>query len=368
MEELLNKIAEQSKRVGLTEAEREFMRVRLVEYASRPQAAAAGRSGAAQAWFRRLSLLSLRSSARPALAVAMIVAVLGSGAGVSYAAEGAVPGDALYGFKIAVNEGVSSVLAVTPEAKARWETRRVERRLEEAEALVSAGKLDDAKAADLEDKISAHAADADEQLAEIGRGGDDREAAELGSELESALQGHAAVMGRLSRKPADGREAGAANIIRAAEEQAGHAAAHRSDSERAVAGPDNRRAAEASLADAEKKLAAAESGLGEARLSAETVDQVGALVERAKTAIEAGRTSLAGGDFNAAFSAFQEAGRNARQALMLIKAEKKWPNRTYEGDGSRPRGGDEGASDDQRGENGERQRSSGRGSSDPGRD
>jgi hypothetical protein len=292
----------------------------------------------------------------------VIVAVLGSGAGVSYAAEGAVPGDALYGFKLAVNEGVGSALAVTPEAQARWETRRVERRLEEAEVLVSAGRLDAAKSAVLEDKISESAAKAEEHLAKVDRGGRARQAAELGSELEGALRGHAAVIGRLSGRPADQHAVGAANIIEAAEKQAGRTAERRSVSERAVAVPDNRRAAEASLANAEKELAAVKNRLTEEqpRLTAKTADLVGKLIAQAEDAVGSGRSALAEEKFNEAFSAFQKAGREAQQAEMLISAEKKLPagSRGRESPPKEDRGG--GTTDDRRGRGWQPQRGSAR--------
>jgi len=368
MEELLNSIAERSKRVGLTEAEREVLRVRLVEYAARPRAAGGFVAFWVGSWAR--AAFALRASARPVLATAVIIAVLGSGAGVSYAAEGAVPGDALYGFKLDVNEEVILALTVTPEAKARWETRRAERRLEEAEALASSGELDVIKAAALEDKIRFHAANVEKNLAEIGKGGRVRVAAEIGSELEGALQGHAAVIGRLSERQDGRRNAGAEGVIGAVENQISRTAARRSDSERAVAGPDNRQAAEASLAEAGKKLAAVEGELDEARprLPTESIDQVGVLVGRARTAIEAGRSSLAEEKFNEAFSAFQEAARCVQQAKMLINAEKKWPARSPGRDRPRTKGGGDGAANDRRQKNGEQQRSAGRGPVGFGRD
>ncbi|MFA6603588.1 MAG: DUF5667 domain-containing protein [Patescibacteria group bacterium] len=326
MEDLLNNISERSKRVALTEAEREFLRVRLVEYAASPRAGASENFIAAWLGFWRQSAFALRSSARPVLAAAMIVAILVGSAGVSYAAESAMPGDALYGFKLAVNEEVVSALAVTPEAQVRWETRRAERRLEEAEVLADAGDLDADKAAIIEERINAHAASAEEHLAEIDRGGHAREAAELGSELESALRGHAAVIGRLS-EPDDRRAVGAANVIKTAEKQAGRAAVRRSDSEQAVTVPDNRRAAEASLADAEKKLTAVKEKFAEdrSRLTVKTIDQAGGLIALAEAAVSSGRAAMIVEKFNEAFAVFQEAGRQAQQAKMLISADQKWP-------------------------------------------
>lgn len=68
-----------------------------------------------------------------------ILAILGllmSGS-VSFAAENTVPGDVLYPVKVHVNETVRGAVAVTPQAKAQWDVRLVERRLEEVEKLAA---------------------------------------------------------------------------------------------------------------------------------------------------------------------------------------------------------------------------------------
>lgn len=62
---------------------------------------------------------------------ALITLGLLVGGSVSFAAEGAAPGDALYPVKIYVNEGTRGAFALTPEAGADWEVRLVERRLDE---------------------------------------------------------------------------------------------------------------------------------------------------------------------------------------------------------------------------------------------
>ena len=59
------------------------------------------------------------------------------GGSVSFAAEDTAPGDALYPVKIHMNEPVRSVLSFTPESRAQWELRLVERRLEEVEKLAT---------------------------------------------------------------------------------------------------------------------------------------------------------------------------------------------------------------------------------------
>lgn len=64
------------------------------------------------------------------LTIALLCSVSG---GVAYASEDAMPDDLLYPVKLYVNEPIVEALQTTPEKKAQWEARRIERRLREAE-------------------------------------------------------------------------------------------------------------------------------------------------------------------------------------------------------------------------------------------
>src|SRR3989344_3391772 len=75
-------------------------------------------------------------------AVAMAVVLLMTvGGGAAYAAEGAMPDDILYPMKIHFNEPLVSAISFTPEQKADWEARRLERRMREAEHVSKAQGL-----------------------------------------------------------------------------------------------------------------------------------------------------------------------------------------------------------------------------------
>jgi len=65
-----------------------------------------------------------------------------SGGGLVYAAENALPGDALYGVKIHVNEAVRAKLQLTPEERAHWAVTCLERRMEELRALEARGSAE----------------------------------------------------------------------------------------------------------------------------------------------------------------------------------------------------------------------------------
>jgi hypothetical protein len=88
----------------------------------------------------------------------MLVAVLFiSSAGVSYAAEGALPGDALYAVKTHINEPLQGAFAVTASAKTAWAMSVAGARVQEAATLAAEGKLDQKTQQDLQASFSAHA-------------------------------------------------------------------------------------------------------------------------------------------------------------------------------------------------------------------
>ncbi len=86
--------------------------------------------------------------------------------GTTYAAEGALPGDALYPVKVHLNEIVVLSLARTPEAKAEAHASLAERRVEEAQALAAEGRLDATTTEALAVEVEAHVEEAEVQAAE----------------------------------------------------------------------------------------------------------------------------------------------------------------------------------------------------------
>ncbi len=75
------------------------------------------------------------------LATSSLVIILVAGIGVSYAAEGSLPGDLLYPVKKQLTEPLRAKLATSPEAKSRWTAEVVKRRLDEAVSLAAERRL-----------------------------------------------------------------------------------------------------------------------------------------------------------------------------------------------------------------------------------
>lgn len=88
--------------------------------------------------------------------VALLLLVVMSVGGTSYAAQGSLPGDFLYPVKISVNEQVQAALAVSPVAKAQVHASLAERRLEEAQQLAVRGTLDATTTMEIQQNLTSH--------------------------------------------------------------------------------------------------------------------------------------------------------------------------------------------------------------------
>lgn len=127
------KFIEQLRAIRLSDAERTALRASLL---------AKMRSDSARrpilspwSWFfeaRRLQAAFL-----------LVVIIIGYGSSATLAAEGSLPGDILYPVKTRVVEPLARLVAArSPVAEAKFETRLLEKRLEEAETLETGKKLD----------------------------------------------------------------------------------------------------------------------------------------------------------------------------------------------------------------------------------
>ena len=106
-------------------------------------------------------------SLRKTVPAALIIALLTS-TGVSYAAEGSLPGDVLYPVKIHVNESLRSTLARSDAAKAKVDADMATRRLVEAERLKQEGRLDQAAKNELKINFEEHHTNAGKHLRALG--------------------------------------------------------------------------------------------------------------------------------------------------------------------------------------------------------
>lgn len=135
-EELITKAGRQ---VELSSAEREKMRFVLREYAGFNPRRAKAANPLSRAW-TAITERSVFTGRVPSFALALLLIVTVSG-GVASAAEGTVPGDALYPIKVAILEPLQTSLMFSGVEKSAWQRTLAERRLREAATLARTGAL-----------------------------------------------------------------------------------------------------------------------------------------------------------------------------------------------------------------------------------
>ncbi|PIT91497.1 hypothetical protein COU17_00075 [Candidatus Kaiserbacteria bacterium CG10_big_fil_rev_8_21_14_0_10_49_17] len=193
---------EAGKRIRLSRTEKDDMRARITEYMQmKPVRAQTARAHSSVFGF---SVFHFKYA--PALLIALLV-FLGGG-GVSLAAERSVPGDLLYPVKVSINEEVKAAVALSPEARAQWATRRAERRLEEAQILASRGELSKEKVETLTVRFSEHSAIATESI-----DASEENSLELATEFEAVLAAHSSALSGGSEETARFAETVRAKLV-----------------------------------------------------------------------------------------------------------------------------------------------------------
>lgn len=122
----------------------------------------------------------------PFIAIALAVAAV-IGGGTAAAAQSSLPGDALWGFKVYVNEGVQGALSTSHEAKAEWDLSSIEARLDEAAALAAEGRLDAKAQARINANVQAHAKGLAGVLAVLEEQGNTLAAADVAARYQGVL-------------------------------------------------------------------------------------------------------------------------------------------------------------------------------------
>ncbi len=145
-------------------------------------------------WYGIRSPLHMKSLqvVRVAFSALVITALIGGS--VAAAAEGSLPGDALYSVKVNINEPMRGAVTVSPKGKAVWDAQRAARRLEEAEKLAVKGELDADTTLALEAKFEEHA---EKSIARAQESNDPAIKAAVHSEIEATLEAHSTVIKNL---------------------------------------------------------------------------------------------------------------------------------------------------------------------------
>lgn len=147
-EKFHNSIRKAGEEIYLSHEERARMRRTLYAYMEmKPLRTTASAPVSTFGWFFTM---------RP-VAATLVLALFISSAGVSYAAENALPGDILYPIKTRVNESVKGALAVSTSAKTAWAMDVAGERVKEAATLAAEGRLNTATQGELRADFEHHA-------------------------------------------------------------------------------------------------------------------------------------------------------------------------------------------------------------------
>jgi tetratricopeptide (TPR) repeat protein len=130
-------------------------------------------------------------------------ALLLLGGGTTFAAEQALPNQALYPVKIQVNERVRAALTPTMEARVKWEARVAERRLEEAEQLARQNELKAEVKTQVESNFDEQAKLVQEKIMALKASGNIEAAVEVSNQFQASLQAHEAIFTKLESEQSD---------------------------------------------------------------------------------------------------------------------------------------------------------------------
>ena len=263
---------------------------------------------------------------KPVMVAGLFLMLLGTGAGVSFAAETALPGDLLYPVKIHVTENIRSLAARNDASRAEWHVERIERRLEEAELLTAADKLDVKTSALLEQTFARQVTRVEDSIKHLETQTDYATAASMSSNYSAALRAHTTILSRLREKK-DAESFVDTFIAKLQSEQSSNEETSASLNEAVAAGtqPMVQEAAEGKKRASIRKLTQAQDLFKESaeELDPELAPTIESRLGEAQDLAGDAEAELQTGSYGAAFDLYQEAHRAAQEANVLIHANKK---------------------------------------------
>lgn len=142
--------------------------------------------------------LTVMEYRRRIVVAGVLLAFLLTSGGTSYAATNALPGEPLYSIKVNVNENIQSLVAVTPDAKAKVEVKHTQTRLAEAEELSKKGRFDAEAQSIIETKIDEHTEALKLNIAELASENATDTVKKVISDLTTSFEVHEAILTELA--------------------------------------------------------------------------------------------------------------------------------------------------------------------------
>lgn len=129
----------------------------------------------------------------PFIAIGLVIAAA-LGGGTAALAQNSLPGDALWGFKVQINEGLQGVFSSSDNAHANWDINAINARLDEAEALAAKGNLSASSETKIDNNFDLHAHSVLSIIDNLQAHGDTKAAADIAAKFQAAVAQHATVL------------------------------------------------------------------------------------------------------------------------------------------------------------------------------
>lgn len=342
MSDMIKKSFEEAKKVALTKAEKAHVRKELLSFMQKNPVREIERF--------RLPLWRLHNPfyflTPQRMPIITLILVLVMSFGTAFAAESSLPGDALYPFKIHVNEEVEAWFALSDKAKAELQSDLSARRLEESEKLASSAELNADLKSSIASNFAAHADLLKESIAKLQADNESDLASDISSHFEASLRAHAKVLASLrSNAESDTRNA-IDDLMQGVNVQIEAVAKVRAEAESDVVSkpkqeesqPASESSSESSAkgeanvevrAAAEGKLNAASNKIDEVgkfienhkvELSADVYAEAQARLKNSESLVAEGKAKLEAKAYAEAFMYFQNAHRTAEEAQAFATA------------------------------------------------
>ncbi|MBI2035862.1 MAG: hypothetical protein HYT12_04275 [Candidatus Liptonbacteria bacterium] len=257
--------------------------------------------------------------------ILIVLILFAGGTGVSIVADNSLPGDALYGVKVGVNENVRLALAISEESRGTLSGKLADRRLAEAEQLIAESRLNAELALKIKTNFKKHAdkivkissdLEAKNKLESVG---------EVNSEFEARLRAHERVLAefRVTDPELQGEVSALLELVRNNISTANSASIGVEAKLVAAGGPEIESAAKGKLKATESKIKEVESFIAKSKAKSkpETTLDAEARLQVAKNTLEAGKVKLNAAQYGEAFQYFQKSIRVASEAQALLSAK-----------------------------------------------
>jgi len=259
-----------------------------------------------------------------ALAALMLVIVVGGGSAAA-AAEEALPGDTLYGIKLAVNERLERAVAVTPEARATVEVRQAQERLQEVELLAAVGDVEETTLDEAAAKVEEHIARVDEVAQELLEEGDETAADAVHAKLTAALATHADILHAQS-EDADEDEQRSLRLLALTVRNAAGQALEAQDEAIPRADQDEERSerlATARKESVERSMEKLAEGLRDDGIAPESQEELSAEYLELEGEMAEALAFYESGEFRQAANAYEKIDARASRTLILFASAKR---------------------------------------------